>query len=195
LKTYLNADPQMNNQNNNIVDEAYSGISSNSIMSLKHDIYFGESLSIINVTGGNVPLVIDTDYAFEEKDNIASSLAGKDCYRKIKFLRTLGNIKISYHAYGDFFKASDINKIVNEIDELNAFLLPVEKKIIKGDRVTTSFNITDFPDTAHDFEFKLNTFPLEDSDYTWSFSGTSGTLNILTFIPLLEDTIEITYRS
>jgi hypothetical protein len=195
LKTYLNADPQMNNTHNDITNEIHTGIEANGVISLGHDIYFGESVRIVNVTGGNVPLTKDDDYTFEEKDDTASGLSGKDCFRKIKFSRAYSRIKVNYHAYGDFFKATDINELADKMQELVGVILPRDKKIIRGNGTTTMFIVNEIPDTASDFEFKLNIIPLETDDYTWNFSGTSGTLTIRTFIPLSEDVIEITYRS
>ena len=70
-----------------------------------------------------------------------------------------------------------------------------QRRTVQGDGTSTTFNVTGLPDTARDFFFTLNSLSLDTTDYTWVFEGTGGTLTVYGFIPLLEDTIEIFFRS
>jgi hypothetical protein len=116
MKTFLDADPRQKNQINKILNEIYTGISRNSSISLVHDVYFGGSLSITDTSGSETALVRNVDYEWEDKDDNASKLSNKDCYKKIHFLKNFNSLKISYHAYGDYVKASDMNLIFSRLD-------------------------------------------------------------------------------
>jgi hypothetical protein len=199
MKLYLDADPLMINPNNDIVDEIQQGIMAGSSRMLNHDIYFAESVTISKVVDDvATPLVLGDDYEFVELDDIATELTEKECYRKIKFFANHYVIKVSYHVYGDFLRATDINTIVQEIELIKDTMESDSSKdrmVINGNGSATSFTITGLPSTARHFEFKLNSIPLEEVDYSWTFTGTSGNLIINGFVPLTEDAIEIYFRS
>jgi hypothetical protein len=197
MKTYLDTDPLMNNPNNAITNEIQQGIKADSSIRLNHDIYFAESVSISKVIDtDDIPLLLGTDYEFADLDDVATEITGKECYRKIKFFEPHYVIKVSYHAYGDFLKADDINDLINDVEVLKTDIkADLTRRVIHGDGNSTSFEVTDLPQTAYLFKFTLNSIPLEESDYTWTFPGTTGNLTISGFIPLEEDTIEIFFRS
>jgi hypothetical protein len=129
LKTFLDADPRKNKTTNNIIDEIHSNIVVNDSITLNHDIYFGESLSVIE-TEGDVLLNLNIHYMFDEKDTIASRLSGKNCFRKVKFLFDYPEVKISYHAYGDFLKSANLNNIVKEIKSVKTVINDEENGLI-----------------------------------------------------------------
>jgi hypothetical protein len=118
VKTFLDADPTMSKPANNIINEIHQDIAANTSITLDHDIYFGESL-VVSRTQGNILLTLNQHYAFDEKDTVASDLAGKDCYRRVRFLYAYESVKINYHVYGDFIKAKVINDIHTKLDEVS----------------------------------------------------------------------------
>jgi hypothetical protein len=146
MKTFLDADPQMNKGTNIIANEIHTNILENSIITLGHDIYFGQSLSIRTAT--DIPLIINQNYTFEEQDVIASDLSGKDCFRKIKFISAYDEVKINYHAYGDFIKSNNINDMVEEINDIKRDLNDGETGLISKVETNAS-NIESINETLH----------------------------------------------
>jgi hypothetical protein len=197
MKTFLNADAQKNNVENIITDEIHTSIEENTSIKLDHDIFFADGLVIEKVEGDDItPLVINEDYDLEDLDDIATNASRLDCFRRIKFYDMFYKIKVSYHAYGDLIKAEYLNDINSRLDALeDGSSLNAIKRIVKGDGVTTTFTISSLPKTAKGFEFRLNYIPLEVQDYIWDIAETTGTLRTIGFVPLPEDTIEITFRS
>jgi hypothetical protein len=231
MKSFLNADPKKNKPTNVINSEIHRNVEANTSVTLNHDIFFSDGLVIQKIVGENfTPLVINNDYDLEDIDDVATEISGLNCFKRIKFYYSYNKVKVSYHAYGDFIKAEDINDIVDEIERVanivekeEVGILPrldaledilnegensldqrvttietrlnVSKRTVNGNGELTSFSFSGLPTTAHGFEFRLNHIPLEDADYSWNFSSTTGNLEIKGFIPLPEDTIEMRYRS
>jgi hypothetical protein len=123
MKTFLNADPRQRAQDHKIFNERYTNIPAKTVLSLIHDIYFANSLVIVNENTSEI-LASYIDYTFEEKDELASKLSSKDCFRSIKFLKAFNSISISYHAYGDVVKAEDMNLIFSYLNVLETPRLP-----------------------------------------------------------------------
>jgi hypothetical protein len=115
LKEFLDSDPNMTNQANFITGEMLENITKNESISLKHDVYFAESLIIINNIG-DTPLILHSDYITDNKDKPATLISGKDCYQRIKFLKNFESVSVTYHVYGDFLRSLDINTILENIE-------------------------------------------------------------------------------
>jgi hypothetical protein len=197
MKTFLNADAQKNKVENIITGEIHTSIEKNSSIELDHDIFFADGLVIKKVEGDAVTLlVINGDYDLEDLDDIATNASESNCFKRIRFHKSFYKIKVSYHAYGDIIKAEYLNNINSRLDSLEGVSsLNTTKRVIKGDGSATCFTISSLPKTANKFEFRLNYIPLEAQDYSWNIEETTGTLQIIGFVPLPEDTIEITFRS
>jgi hypothetical protein len=204
MKIFLNADPKKDKTQNIVTGEIHTAIEENTSIALEHDIFFADGLSIESIIGDEVkPLVIKDDYELEDLDDVATHISGKNYYRRIKFLFMHWRVRISYHVYGDIVKAEYLNEINSDIEDLNSRMDSLEtfvttdkdKITVMGDGSATSFTVEDIPLTAKDFEFTLNFIPLEEIDYTWVLSGTTGTLTINGFVPLAEDAIDILFRS
>lgn len=204
MKIFLNADTKKDKAQNIVTGEIHNSIEENTSIALEHDIFFAEGLSIENLLGDTSTfLVLGNHYELEDLDNVASGISGLNCYRRIKFLFAYSKVRINYHVYGDLIKAEYLNSIKSDIDDLTNRVVSLEegsgsnkdKLTVNGNGVSTSFTVEDIPSTARDFEFTLNFIPLEESDYTWSLSDTTGTLEIIGFVPLPEDAIDIKFRS
>jgi hypothetical protein len=126
-KAYLDADPGKANQGNNIIAEELTNVYADILKALNHDIFYAEGLLIysnINNKEGSL-LQIDADYTLESKDDESTSLAGKDCYRRLKFNGSYTKLYADYWAYGDLITGSIIN-------DINTRLNSVETNILDG---------------------------------------------------------------
>jgi hypothetical protein len=222
MKHYLNADKNKTLNENKITNEIHLNIGANTILSLEHDIFFVEDIVIESILDVNHKIVLQptVDFEYEEFNELATTVTGRNCFNKLKFYNNIAQVSVTYHAYGDYIKADFINEISNkveetkeDIDDLDEFLNDTNKGLVKRvetvedilDTITVSakgngsakaFSFTGLPTTIHNQEVFLNWIPLDSgTDYTWSRSGTTGKVTIISFTPTLEDTIILKYRS